>query len=221
MAEILLTQRRLVLQVAQATLRNGLVRGTSGNVSMRDTETGLIAITPSGISYDACVEDDIVIVDLKGRIIDGERIPSSELPMHLQVYRDHDWVNGVVHTHSIFATTLSTLARPIPAVHYLIAGIGAEIPVAPYATYGTEDLARGASAMLGESCRATLLQNHGVLAVGRTLDEAYANAETVEFLAELYLRALAVGEPVILPYDEILRVREKFKTYGQVAPQRK
>jgi len=75
--------------------------------------------------------------------------------------------------------------------------------------------------MLGESCRATLLQNHGVLAVGRTLDEAYANAETVEFLAELYLRALAVGEPVILPYDEILRVREKFKTYGQVAPQRK
>jgi L-fuculose-phosphate aldolase len=215
MSPMLEELRRRVLAAARSMARSGLTRGTSGNVSARDPETGLVAVTPTAMPYGELTEEDIAVIDLEGRRVAGARKPSSEVPMHAQVYRDRPWAGGIVHTHSTYATTLAVLGRPIPPLHYAIATLGPEVPVAPYATYGSRELARGASATLGEGCRAALLQNHGVLAVGGTVEEALRNAETVEFLAELYWRALAAGEPLLLERGEIDRVREKLRTYTQ------
>jgi L-fuculose-phosphate aldolase len=207
--------RQRVLATAQAMYHSGLVQGTSGNVSMRDEATNMVAITPSGIPYETMTTDDIVIVDLDGIVREGSCKPSSETPMHTCVYRQKPWVGGVVHTHSPFATTFAVAIRPIPAVHYLIAHIGSSIPVAPYATYGTAELATHACNAM-ETARAVLLQNHGVLAVAESIEQALLNASIVEYLAMLYYRVLSLGlEPMILPEKEIQRVAEKFKTYGQ------
>ena len=217
MASTLQELRKRVMLTAHQVFDTGLVQGTSGNVSARDEETGLVAITPTGFPYDQITEDDIVIIDLDGNVQEGRRKPSSETPMHTRVYRDRSWVGGVVHTHSPFATTFSVLGQPIPAIHYVIAFLGHEIPVAPYATYGTPELAANASLAMGE-CRAVLLANHGVLTAAESIEQAFQNAHLVEYLATLYYRALSTGlEPKILPREEILRNVEKFKTYGQYA----
>jgi L-fuculose-phosphate aldolase len=207
-----------VLETAQAMFRTGLVRGTAGNISARDPESGLLAITPSAIPYDKMTLDDIVIIDQEGRIVEGHRKPSTEVPMHTRMYRDRAWVNGVVHTHSMFATTFAILGEPIPAVHYYIAPLGDEIPVAPYATYGSPELAEQVSRTLGDNHRAVLMGNHGALAIGASLAEAFGYAATVELLAELYYRARAVGRPNILSPSELARVAEKLKSYGQDRP---
>lgn len=191
-----------------------LVTGTSGNVSTRDVRTGRVAITPSGLSYASMSPDDVVMVDLDGSVVDGPWLPSSELPMHLHIYRHRPRYLAIVHTHSMFATTLAATGREIPAIHYEIAPIGNPIHVARYATYGTLELADNALRALGDD-DAVLLQNHGVLAVGTSLDQAYATALKVEYLAELYYRSLQLGSPIILPADEIRRVRARFESYGQ------
>jgi L-fuculose-phosphate aldolase len=127
--------------------------------------------------------------------------------MHLAVYRRRPDVGAVVHTHSPWATTWAVLGREIPAVHYVIASVGHRVRVAPYATFGSGELAGLAAETLGAD-NAVLLANHGVLAVGPDLDGALDNAVRVEFLAEVYWKACQIGEPVILPDEEIDRVRE-------------
>ncbi|HHY66192.1 class II aldolase/adducin family protein [Kyrpidia sp.] len=215
MAEYIEALKEAVLQTAKKMYASGLVKGTSGNVSARVPEEGYILITPTGIPYEDMERDDIVLVDEHGAVVEGFRKPSSEVPMHTRVYRDHPWVQGIVHTHSLFATTFAVLGETIPAVHYLIASMGTTIPVASYATYGTEELAAGASRTIGPDHKGILLQNHGVLAAGTSLDEAYQNAATVEFLAELYYRTRSIGRPILLSDEEIARVAEKLKKYGQ------
>lgn len=215
MAEYIEALKEAVLQTAKKMYASGLVKGTSGNVSARVPEEGYILITPTGIPYEDMERDDIVLVDEHGAVVEGFRKPSSEVPMHTRVYRDHPWVQGIVHTHSLFATTFAVLGETIPAVHYLIASMGTTIPVASYATYGTEELAAGASRTIGPDHKGILLQNHGVLAAGTSLDEAYQNAATMEFLAELYYRTRSIGRPILLSDEEIARVAEKLKKYGQ------
>jgi L-fuculose-phosphate aldolase len=184
-----------------------LVESTSGNLSVRDPAGGQVAISPSALAYERVTPADVVVVDLDGRVVDGHRTPSSELGMHLAAYRRRPDVGAVVHTHSPWATTWAVLGREIPAVHYVIASVGHRVRVAPYATFGSGDLAGLAVGTLGED-NAVLLANHGVLAVGPDLDGAFDNAVRVEFLAEVYWKACQVGEPVILPDEEIDRVRE-------------
>ncbi|HEX6678464.1 MAG TPA: class II aldolase/adducin family protein [Actinomycetes bacterium] len=183
---------------------SGLVESTSGNLSVRDAG-GLVAISPSALAYDRVGAADVVVVGPDGRVADGHRTPSSELGMHLAVYGRRPEVGAVVHTHSPWATSLAVLGREIPAVHYVIASIGRRVRVAPYATFGSAALAAQAAATLGGD-NAVLLANHGVLAVGTDLDAAFDNAVRVEFLAEVYWKACQLGEPVVLPDEEIERV---------------
>jgi L-fuculose-phosphate aldolase len=205
--------RHDVLTTAQAMHREGLAPGTSGNVSAR-TRAGFV-ITPSGAPYDTLSPSDLVELDLDGHVVGPRRLaPSSEWRLHLGVYARRPDVGAIVHTHSRFATTLSCLRRDLPAVHYMIAVAGAaRVRCARYATYGTSELADAAADALGEA-RACLLANHGLVAVGPSLATALRVAREIELVAEEYWRACQLGEPHILPDDEIARVIARFKDYG-------
>jgi L-fuculose-phosphate aldolase len=133
--------REEIVGVGMRLLRKGLLTQTSGNLSIR-LSSGAIAITPTSIEYDTMTPEDIVVCDLDGTVIQGARTPSSETPLHAAVYQHRDDISAIVHTHSLHATTLAILGLPIPAVHYIIASLNTTIvPVAPYATYGTPELA--------------------------------------------------------------------------------
>jgi L-fuculose-phosphate aldolase len=201
--------------VATAALRlweAGLVRGTAGNISARDGD--LVAVTPTGMDYRRLDHGSVPVVDLDGRVVDGGLAPSSELPLHLAVYRARSDVGAVIHTHSTFATTFAVLGEELPAVHYLLAHAGRRVRVAPYATYGTGELGGACVAALAAD-RAVLLANHGLVAVGSGLDRALLVAEAVEEVAELCWRARCLGTPVVLPDAEMDRVARAFERYGQ------
>jgi L-fuculose-phosphate aldolase len=184
----------------------GLVQGTSGNLSVRDPLSGSIAITPSAVPYRHIQPADVLLVGPDGDPEEGGHPPSSELGMHLGLYRARPDVGAVVHTHSPWATTWAVLGREIPAVHYVIAPLGDSVRVAPYATYGSPELAANAVRTLGGD-NGVLLASHGVITVGADLGAALENAVQVEFLAEVCWKAKQIGEPVILPPRELDRVR--------------
>ncbi len=194
-------------------LDDRLTTGTGGNLSLMRRENERILITPSGIPYDRLTAEMISVIDLKGHHLAGEK-PSSEWQLHLEIYQARPEINAVVHTHSPFATTFAVLNRPIPACHYLIGiGGGDQVGVAPYATFGTRELARLTVTALGkENC--ILLANHGLVAVGEDLARAYSTALYVEEVAELYWRSLAVGQPVILPPPEMQKARRRLGAYS-------
>lgn len=206
--------RHHVIDIARRMGRAGLNRGTSGNVSARMADGFLV--TPSGIPPEALHPADIVAVDMDGEWC-GQRKPSSEWRFHRDLYRTRPDVGAVVHAHAPFSTTLAVLGRGIPAFHYMVAMLGGrDVRCAPYATYGTQALSDNALAAL-EGRKACLLANHGMLAVGCDLDDALDMAVELESLAEQYWRAVQVGEPLLLPDDEMDRVIEKFKGYGRNA----
>jgi L-fuculose-phosphate aldolase len=197
--------RAAIAEAGRELERAGLVQGTSGNLSARGRPGGTVAITPSAVPYGRIAAADVVLVGRDG-IEESPHLPSSELAMHLAVYAARDDVGAVVHTHSPWATTWAALGREIPAVHYVIAEIGDRVRLAPYATYGTTELAEAAVRTLGSS-GGVLLASHGVLTAGPDLDTAVERARIVEFLAEVWWKAVQVGEPVILPPEELERVR--------------
>lgn len=205
--------RHEVIRTAQRTLAAGLTHGTSGNVSAR-TPGGFL-VTPTGVPYDALVPSDIVELDMDGHVLLGNRRPSSEWRIHRDVYAARDAAGAVVHVHPPFSTTVSCLRRDLPAVHYMIAAAGGStVRCAAYATFGTEELSHAVLKAL-EGRVACLMANHGLIALGTNLDAALKAAVEIEKVAELYWRALAAGEPVILGDDEMDRVVERFKDYGQ------
>jgi L-fuculose-phosphate aldolase len=190
-------------------------RGKSGNVSAR-LGAGFL-ITPTGIPYDATTPDDIVAMTLDG-VAGGDRAPSSEWRFHRDLYRAREEFHAIVHVHAPFATTLACLRRGIPAFHYMVATAGGhDIRCAPYATFGSPELAALAVAAMAKR-RACLLANHGMIAAGRDLAGALALAIEVEGLAEMYWRALQIGEPALLSDAEMDVVLGKFLTYGQPGP---
>lgn len=207
------TVRRDVADASRGMVERRLSPGTSGNVSAR-AGGGLIAITPTGVDHARLAAADIVLVDAKGAVIEGDLAPSSEVPMHLAVYAARPDVQAVVHTHSEQATTLAVLGEDLPPVHYTLAFAGRRVRCAPYERYGTPALAAAALEALGEA-NAVLLGNHGVLAVGASTAAALNVAEVVEVVAGYYLRARVVGMPRVLDDEEMTRVMEAFKTYGQ------
>ena len=206
--------RAAVVTTAQAMERAGLAPNRSGNVSCR-FDGGLL-ITPSGVPYAEMGAADIVALDLAGVVRSGTRTPSSELPFHTAIYRARPDAGAIVHTHSPHATALACARREIPAFHYMIALAGGpSIRCAEYATFGTQALAENALRGL-EGRKAVLLANHGVIAIGATLEAAYEVACEVEHLAGQYLQMLAAGiEPVILDDDEMGRVMAQFARYGR------
>lgn len=194
----------------------GLNRGTSGNASVRahkDDGTPGFFITPSGMPVEQMNADDMVWMDFDGHS-SGHRDPSSEWRFHLDILKNKPDVNAVIHTHSMYATTLSTLHRDIPAFHYMVAVAGGEnIRCAPYALFGSQLLSDHALAALYDR-KACLLANHGMIAVGESLKKAVAIAHEVETLAEQYVHALQVGEPHLLTHEQMQEVLEKFKNYS-------
>ena len=203
--------RNAVVATALRMNELGINRGKSGNVSAR-TGDGFL-ITPSALPYDETEPQDIVTVHDDGQAV-GSYLPSSEWRFHRAIYAARPEVHAIVHAHSPFATTLACLDRGIPAFHYMVAVAGgADIRCAAYATFGTQALADQVLRALDRR-NACLLAHHGMIAVGVSLKEALALAVEVETLAEMYWRALQIGEPSILSGQEMEIVLEKFKTYG-------
>lgn len=205
--------RKAVIATAIEMSRSGLSPGRSGNVSCRSGDAMLI--TPSGMAYETIEPDDIVLVAADGSVAGKQRKPSSEWHFHLAAYHARPDINALVHTHSLHATVLACAHRPIPAFHYMVAVAGGtDIPLVPYATFGTDELARLVAEGLKERS-ACLMANHGQIAAGDTLASALELAHEIEVLAEQYAKVLALGTPHILPDDEMSIVLEKFKRYGQ------
>ncbi len=191
----------------------GLTPGMSGNVSVRCGD-GLY-VTPSGMPYDELRADDIVKLEPDGSARLGQRTPTTEWRLHADLLAARRDVHAIVHTHSLFCTTISTLRRPIPAIHYMVVLAGRdEIPCAEYATFGSAELAQSAVAALagGDAC---LLANHGMIALGTTLARALRLAAEVETLAAQYWHAAQLGAPHVLDAGELQRVRARFAEYGQ------
>lgn len=211
MASLLQDERTEVVEVARRMISEGLVVGTSGNVSVRSDD--LVAVTPTGVDYDVMTAADVPVVDLSGEVVEGRMRPTSELPMHLTAY-EHHGAGAVVHTHSLHATALTLLRDDVPAVHYQLADFGGTVRVAEYATYGSDDLARNVSRAL--SGRAgCLLRNHGSVVLGDGLRQAYNRARQLEWLCQLWLTARTVGQPQLIDEDELARVADKLASYGQ------
>jgi len=206
-------QRTTVSELGARMLADGLTKGTGGNISIRAGDT--VAISPSGMPYDEITPADVPLVDYEGAVVEGDRTPSSEVRMHTGVLREREDVGAVVHTHSPYASTFASLAEPIPASHYLIAFAGDEVPVAGYDVPGSEALGGLAADALGDEYNACLLQNHGVLTVGENLEAAYENALMVEYCARIHYQATDIGEPELLPDEEIDTLFERFADYGQ------
>lgn len=200
-----------VAATARRMTADGLVVGTSGNVSARAGD--LVVVTPTGVPYDELGPGDRVVTDLGGNRVGGTRLPTSELPMHLAVYRATA-ARAVVHTHAVHATAVSALVDELPAVHYMTAALGGPVRVAPYATYGTPELA----GLVLEALRGRtgcLLRNHGAVTTGDDLASAYDRAAQLEWMCRVWLAASGAGTPSLLPADEIGRVVEKLRGYGQ------
>jgi L-fuculose-phosphate aldolase len=202
-----------LVATARRTVADGLVVGTSGNVSVRVGDT--VLVTPTGVPYDRLAPDDVVGVDLDGRQVLGELKPTSELPMHLAVYRDTD-AAALVHTHAVHATAVSTLVDELPLIHYMAAALGGPVRVAGYALYGSDELAGNVLSALRDRS-ACLLQNHGTVAYGSTLDQAYDRTAQLEWMCRVWLAASSVPghTPRLLSRRQLRAVAERLRGYGQ------
>lgn len=212
---LLREQRELVVEYGKKLVTAGLTDGTFGNLSVFDRASGLMAISPSGMDYFLITPEDVVVADLEGKVVEGARKPSSELDLHRLFYQRRGDVNGVVHTHSTFATVLSCLRWPIRPVHYLVAYAGRQVPCIPYYPFGSLELAEAAWAGMGEDYNACLLGNHGLLAVGGSLPFAFDAAQQLEFLAKVYYYTKLAGGGVELTPEELEGVLGKFQGYRQ------
>lgn len=193
-----------------------LVTWTGGNVSMRDAETGYVVIKPSGVRYEQLRPEDMVVVDLKGTIIEGELYPSSDMASHLYIYRHKPEINGVVHTHSPYATAFAALGREIPV--YLTGQadeFGGAIPCGGFALIGGEEIGKVVVDSIGSS-PAILLKNHGVFTVGPTGEAAVKAAVMVEDVACTVWLALQIGEPKEIPDEYVAKLHARYTSiYGQ------
>jgi L-fuculose-phosphate aldolase len=207
---LLRDEREALCAHARRMRAEGLAEGTSGNLSVRSGD--LVAVTPSNVPYEQLDAGSICVVGLDGGWADGGLTPSSELPMHLAVYRGTA-AAAVVHTHSTWAAAVSMVATELPAAHYMLAFVGGAVQVAPYATPGTEELGEQLLAALGDRS-AALLQNHGAVTVGPSLERAWWYATIVEWTAAVWARASLIGQPRILTREELDRAAEALTHYG-------
>lgn len=212
---ILEKEREQVIEYSLKLLSEGLTNGTAGNVSIFNREEGLVAISPTGVNYSELTLEMISVVDLDGKLIEGLK-PSSELEMHMILYRNRGDVNAVIHTHPVYTTVLACLREDLPAIDYMIAVTGAtKVRCAEYASYGTKELAENAYKAMGSSL-AVILANHGLTTAGKDIANAFNITVQVEYISNLYIKAKNIGEPIILPDDEMNSMLERFKTYGQI-----
>lgn len=208
--------RREVYELHMELPRHNLVVWTMGNVSARDPETGLVVIKPSGVRYEQLTPEDMVVVDLDGRAVEGKLKYSSDTLTHLYVYRHRADVNGVCHTHSTFATAFAAVGKPIPCFLTGMADeFGGEIPVGEFTLIGDESIGEIIVRRIGGS-KAILMQNHGVFTIGRTGAEAVKAAVMCEDAARTSFYALQLGAPIHLSAENVARLHERYThVYGQ------
>jgi len=197
--------RNEIVEYSKKMLHSSLVSGTWGNISIRDANTGLVAITPTSMDYEKLSPEDIPVLDENGNLIEGEYPPSSETPMHTLIYRKRKDVFAIVHTHSKFATTFSVALKEIPVVIVDLAlFVGGPVKVAAFNRPGTIELGEEALKVLdNSSSSAVLLQNHGVLTIGSSLKKAFSAAIAVEDAATVYYHALALGKYTVVPEEDV------------------
>jgi L-fuculose-phosphate aldolase len=187
-----------VLDTAKELLRKGLVEGTSGNVSGRLAD-GAICLTPSSIAYETMTLDDLVVCDLDGNKLEGERSPTSEKALHLACYRRYPEVGGVIHSHAVYATMFAAVREPVPAViEEVVVYIGGDVPVCDYRMTGSDELGEEVAAKLVDRS-AALLANHGMVTIGATPAKALHAAAVVERTARIVWGARTLGAVVPLP----------------------
>jgi len=208
--------RQEVWQMNLELPKNRLVTITSGNVSGRDRGTNYVVIKPSGVKYEDLKSSDMVVVDLEGKVIEGELRPSFDTLTHLYVYRHRQDVNGIVHTHSNYATSFAALGEPIPVCLTAMADqFGGPIPVGAYARIGEEEIGKEIIRSIGES-PAILMKNHGVFTLGPSPRTALKTAVMLEDLAKTVFLAMLRGAPLEIPKEEVKRAHKKYmEQYGQ------
>ncbi|MBN1122648.1 MAG: L-ribulose-5-phosphate 4-epimerase [Anaerolineae bacterium] len=214
---MLLQQIREELVTLNCALpENELVKWTSGNVSIRDTETGYVAIKPSGVMFEDLTPESMVVLDLEGNVVEGDAKPSSDTASHLYIYRHMPEINGVVHTHSNYATAFAAVGKPIPPVLTAIADeFGGPIPCGDFALIGGEQIGKVVVESIGSS-PAILLKNHGVFTVGKSGTAAVKAAIMVEDVARTVWLAMQIGQPEEIPADLIARLNDRYtNVYGQ------
>lgn len=194
--------------------QSGLTLGTGGNLSFFDREKQEMYITPSGIPFGEIREEDIVVLDTDGKRIRGERKPSSEWAMHLIFYKKRQDIDAVIHAHTTYCTVFAVLNEDLPASHYMLAVAGKNVRCAKYASYGTPELAENAFEAMKDR-KAALLANHGIIAGGQNLGEAFNIIREVEYCARIHIMARMLGEPKLIPDEEMENMLERFKHYGQ------
>jgi L-ribulose-5-phosphate 4-epimerase len=194
------SDRKAVLEASLWLSEHGFFgssRGTGGNVSARIEGDHLMAVTPSSVKYHELSPADICVVDLNGTVVDGKRAPSVETGMHAVIYRSRPDVNAVVHTHQIFGSIFALINHPIPALFDEVSfTLGPTVEIVPYGLSGSTDLVNNVASKLGNNANAYIIQNHGILALGKNLDKAMLAAELLEKVAHIYSLALATGKPV-------------------------
>jgi L-ribulose-5-phosphate 4-epimerase len=195
--------------------KNHLVKMTSGNVSGRDPETGLVVIKPSGFSFEEMTPDHMVVVDLDCQVVEGELKPSTDTDTHLYIYRHRPDVFGIVHTHSPYASSFAALGKTIPACLTTSAMLGGEIPLGGYVPIGGEEIGQEIISKIGRSL-AIIMQNHGVFTIGSSPQEATKMAVEVEEIAKITHLAMLLGQPILLSDDQVDYMVDLYRNqYGQ------
>jgi L-ribulose-5-phosphate 4-epimerase len=195
--------------------KNDLVKMTSGNVSGRDAETGLVVIKPSGYAFDELTPAHMVVVDMDGQVVEGDLKPSTDTDTHLYVYKHRSEIFGMVHTHSVYASTFAVLGQPIPACLTACAMLGGEIPIGGYAPIGGEEIGQEILNKIGRAL-AIIMQNHGVFTIGSSPQEATKMAVEVEEIAKITHLAMSRGEPIQLSEDQVDYMVDLYHNkYGQ------
>ncbi len=210
--------RRNVAELHEELTRNGLVAWTQGNISERVPDAELLVIKPSGVSYAELTPASMVVLDLEGTVVEGDLSPSSDAATHAYVYRELDWVGGLVHTHSPYATAWAACGEPIPCVLTAMADeFGGDIPLGPFARIGGEEIGQGIVETLSDSrSQAVLMRSHGVFTVGADAREAVKAAVLCEDAARAALLARQLGEVRRLDQDDIDALHERYQNvYGQ------
>ncbi len=211
---LLKAEREAIIEYGRNLIKSNLTTGSGGNLSIINRAENLVAIKPSGVDYFLMKPEDVVVVSPEGNIVEGDLEPSSEIRFHLALLQHRSDINAVVHTHQVYATTIACLNWELPAVHYLIGYSGNKVPLAKYATFGTQELSDNILAAIG-NYNACLMANHGIVAVGKTIGSAFATAEELELVSRIYYQTKCIGQPAILSDEEMIVIGEKFKTYGQ------
>jgi L-fuculose-phosphate aldolase len=210
------TEKKELIEYGIRVFKSGLVQGTGGNLSVRVGENGdMYLITPSGIDYEHVVLDDIVLIDMKGNIVEGKRNPSIEHGMHRAVYEKRRDVNAIIHTHSLYSTALSITKQPLPQIESSVVLMRGQIEVAEYARHGSIELAKNVVEALGDR-KAALMANHGLLAADESLAKALKTCISVEHCAHMYILARSVGQVYPISPEKCDELRDYIKTsYGQ------